>query len=500
MHRKMIAIVLVIVITAVSTACGRGGTEKNTGKKHGVRVYMTVTEDGVVTKERRLIKEYEDRGTEKTITGYDDDGNVDELTKSYFDDSGEHLLKQVIWERNYPTYSYEYDRAGRLISECQKNENPDEELITDLRIPSEVLRPIKKQFLYLDFSVLPNKNVTELKTEYSYFEDSDRLKTIKTVTEDGSVVVSFEMGEEDIVISGFLENYKGRYEETYDPGTNTGTWKYLTSSGKSQFGVKQYDSSGRCVSYTIYDETPQYLLYETSVTYDAEGAHAVTKRYDRNSEKGTSLYKLIERVYDKDGLETYLLDMWYDENGNVTDGDAKYRTYHKNGKTATVKAESWNEQTQAMKKDYETCYDEDGECTDTYIYGNVPYEKHIRQIDYPGVSGKVRCNTVTHHSDGSDNYSFNTRVEEQYEVCMTNEYGAEKWYRFLEVVTTDGEKLEYSFGTFDSDGRLITAKAEFSNMVEFDQQGRISRKKEDAWDGTVEVTEYEYWEDESENP
>ena len=153
-----------------------------------------------------------------------------------------------------------------------------------------------------------------------------------------------------------------------------------------------------------------------------------------------------------------------------------------------------------MKKDYEICYDEDGECTDTYFYGNVPYEEHIRQIDYPGVSGKVRCNTVTYHSDGSDNYSFNTRVEEQYDVCMTNEYGAEKWYRFLEVETTDGEKLEYSFGTFDSDGRLITAKTEFSNMVEFDQQGRISRKTEDAWDGTVEVTEYEYWEDESENP
>ena len=30
----------------------------------------------------------------------------------------------------------------------------------------------------------------------------------------------------------------------------------------------------------------------------------------------------------------------YDENGNVTVGDAKYLTYHKNGKTARVKAKS----------------------------------------------------------------------------------------------------------------------------------------------------------------
>ena len=507
MYRKMTAVALAIVMIIVTTACGKGGTDRKVPlKKQGFRIYKTENKQGIVAQERKLIKELEDTGTERTFKEYDDDGNVTELVKWYRDDSGEHLLKQVIWNINSPTYSYEFDANGRTIREYKKIEKPEEELLKHLSLPTGIFQHTAKKFLYVYFSDRVGSDVTELRTEYTYFGDSERLKTIKTVTNDGTVVASFEMGEEDIVISGFIRNDDESYEETYDPDTNKGTWKHLAYGEVFESGTKTYDSSGRCVYYSAYSDTRQYLMEETSAVYDDEGAQSVTRKFDYDKDAGYLLSHETRRMYDGDGYETYVIDQSYDEDGRVTYGEAYHRTYHKNGKKATVKYESWDDESQEMVLKYEESYDEDGELTDSYTYGffgndgKLSYETHIVLIDAPDVAGKVKHKTVSYYPDKVGDLDYNTLIVEEYNVCMTDEYGRDDWYQYLEVRTTDGDRKEYKKGTFDSDGHLIEVTDDYGDTVEFDQQGRIFREKYEDWDDTTVTLEYEYWEIEPENP
>ena len=507
MYRKITALALAIVLSVVTTACGKGETKTKVPlKKQGFRIYASEMKQGIVSGERKLRREYEDLGTEQTDTQYDDDGAVTEINKCYYDDTGELLLKQVIWEKSSPTKSYEYDRNGHIIRESSKIENPEEEPLRGLYLPIGVFQFSGKKYLYVDFPSSSSSDVTELKTEYTYFGDSSRVKSVKTITDDGTVVASFEMGEGDIVISGFLTNGDEQYEETYDPVTGTGTWKYMIYGVVDESGVKTYDSAGRCVSCTAYSDTWKYLVKETSVTFDEEGTHAVTKYYDSDSEEGNLLSHMTELLYDKDERETYLLDMLYDEDGSVSYGERRYITYYGNGEEETVSIERWDDETQKMEMDYEITYDDAGEVIDSYMYGSfgipgkLSSEKHVRIVDDPAVAGKVKCETTTYYVDKAGGLKYDTLTVEQYDVCMTNEYGKDEWYQYLEVRTRDGDRTEYLTGTFDSDGHLVETENEYSNTIEFDQQGRIFREKYDNnWEGSIVTLEYEYWEIDPEN-
>ncbi|MBP5230696.1 MAG: hypothetical protein ILO68_03115, partial [Clostridia bacterium] len=288
MHRKMIAAALVIVLAVVSTACGKGETdkEKYTGKKRGFRVYVTEKVNGVVTSERQLRREYENLGTERTETQYDSEGNVRGLTKEYYDSSGEHLLKKVVWEDGYPTESYEYDLDGRIVREAVKFEHPEDfKSEAALSFPLIYFQLSQKEFLWI--TGLPSyadTGVTELKTEYTYFDKSDRLKKVTTVSGDGTVLASFEMGEEDIVLSGFVSGVDNRgYEETYDPDTNTGRCVWITYGMDDRNGVKTYDESGRCRSCTFHDLRDN-SEQDIQVNYTQDGFFAIINSYSEENE------------------------------------------------------------------------------------------------------------------------------------------------------------------------------------------------------------------------
>ena len=73
MKRKLIAVVLSVVLTVALTACGK--TEGDVKKPYGYRKYFYNTETGV----KLLRAEYENLGTERTLTKYRGDEGEEEV-------------------------------------------------------------------------------------------------------------------------------------------------------------------------------------------------------------------------------------------------------------------------------------------------------------------------------------------------------------------------------------------------------------------------------------
>ena len=497
MLRKTIAVALVIVLTVLSAGCGKDKKEKQyTGKKWAVSVYLTEEEDGVVTEERRLLKEYEYLGTESTLKEYNTAGEVVNLTKCYYDATGEHLLKEVTWGEGKPTGSCEYDTAGRIIRESVKLEHPEDVGMEGfIDYPSIYSKLSKKEYLHITgLPESPGIDVAELITEYVYFGDSDRLKSVRSVTGKGVVVASFEMGDEDIVISGFVEKGDGGYEETYDPDTNTGLCTWRRGEEEVGRGTKNYDAFGRCVSY-IYQNFTERTLSDTYVVYDDEGFRETT--YYR-TEDG-DLNGKEEITYNKDGREIRSEHLDFDDEGKKSFEEVFRREYHANGECAAVFCERWDDEKHALVKFSDEYYDENGELTDYYNYSffgepdRVNYEKHIVYTEDPDVNGKVRCETTHYYVNHAIGLAYDSVIIEGYYVGLQSDEFEDDWYRYREIDTRDGERTETLLANIDPEGHVLEIREGDYKTSEFDLSGRLCKETRIWFDeGWYTIYEYEY--------
>ena len=506
MYRKIIATLLILVLAVTSTACRKGkDAEKEKRKPSGYRKYeyeYDSSEDSELNA-RKLTEEFEDLVSESTYIEYDSDGNPLMIIRKYYDDTGEHLLKEVTWKssESTPTESCEYDGQGRLIRYSQKYEGQST-YDNYLEIPEMIFSFQKKGSINPMISFASwYLNADELTTEYTYKGNSDRLATMRTVDGDGTTVCYLECGEGDIVISEKIAGRFYSYEETYDPGERKSVWKFTAENGywETVVGEREFDDSGRCIRSRKYTKCidPQNLDTDTVITYSEEGAVEVTTNY---------LNTDSDRVIDS--RET----IWYDVNDNPLriekeesswgESDLYLRSistfaYHANGETAFQGVSYANSDTREMHKSYEKEFDEKGNniVLRDYIDGDLYREIKTSFIEVPDVSGTVRYSVWLYYGDyGAVTYDCKT-----YELCMLG--GTEEtWvYYNWEETDEDGKFTTDKYTSYFESGHLkktVTGGEYYSRTMEFDDRGRLVRydtswKEEGAW-GII----YEYWEGE----
>ena len=555
MFKKIIAVVLILVLAVGLTACS-GGTKNSTKKKEkeqeekkeqqeqneqqepkkkrqpsGFRCYKT--EDPSDPKNRILLEEYEDLVTEATLKEYNDDSDDEdsdnelaEITRWYYDDEGEILLKEVNWHANsrFVTYAVEYDRAGRTIRYSEKQEHEYAEDQDRPGIPFDYREFISSDDYY-NFSV--GDDVKELVTEYTYKGDTDKLAGLKSVTDTGNVVAVVELGDGDIILSKRFQQDTWRLEETYNPDTRTGTWNHYTWSITydddyfengwdwvvDMYGTKEYDESGRILRSATYRpeeyigdddiKVRMCLSEETVYSYGSDGMVSTTRDFDRSgicsSEK--------KETHDPEGRVLQSVSKGFDEGGILAYERESTYTYHENGERASEFArERYSyESDWHISADYE--YDENGDMTAWRTYdneGQLRDELTVTKPEVPGISGEVRCRKSVYYDEESEykiseRYEVHMKMPDVGDASMYVPYG-DGWFVYRIVVTDWNDKTTEDDldASFDSEGRLrkVYIFDSGTKFAEFDEQGRVVHCFESAWSSDWEYF-YEYWEDEA---
>lgn len=531
------AVLLSVLLAACLTACGKGTkeSEKNPEKAEkerrqpsGFRCYVLEGGDSN-RKEKWLMEEYEDLVTEATSKRYDELGNVCDLTRWYYDDSGEILLKQVNWQSDEysVTKSTEYDLSGRKIRYSEKQEHESEEEQEKPQIPEEFQKYLMNELDYYYFDV--GNGVKELITEYTYAGDSDKLVSMKSVTDAGDVIAVVELGDGDIILSKRFQQDTWRLEETYNPDTRTGTWNHYTWSITydddyfengwdwvvDMYGTREYDESGRILRSATYKpeeyiddydiKVRMRLSEETVYSYESHGMVSTTREFDRSgicSSEETD-------THDPEGRVLQSVRRGFDEGGILAYERESTYTYHENGEKASefVRERYSYESDWNISADYE--YDENGAITAwrTYDEGQLTSEITVTKSELPGVSGEVKCRRWISYDEESED-----KISERYEVRMKlpdvgdsltySPYGDE-WFVFRIVVTDWNDKTTEDDldASFDSEGRLrkVYIYDSGTKFAEFDEQGRLVHSFDSAWSSEWEYF-YEYWEDEEQRP
>lgn len=548
MCKKIMAVLLSVLLAACLTACS-GGNKNSTREKEkeqeekkeqqepkkkrqpsGFRYYKT--EDPSDPKNRILLEEYEDLVTEATLKEYNDDSDGEDsdnelagITRWYYDDEGEILLKKVNWraDSRSVTSAVEYDMAGRKIRYSEKQEHEYTEDQYKPGIPFDY-----REFLlgddYYDFSA--GDNVKELITEYTYKGDTDKLAGLKSVTDTGNVIAVVELGDGDIILSKRFQQDTWRLEETYNPDTRTGTWNHYTWSITydddyfengwdwvvDMYGTREYDKSGRILRSATYKpeeyiddydiKVRMRLSEETVYSYESHGMVSTTREFDRSgicSSEETD-------THDPEGRVLQSVRRGFDEGGILAYERESTYTYHENGEKASefVRERYSYESDWNISADYE--YDENGAITAwrTYDEGQLTSEITVTKPELPGVSGEVKCRRWISYDEESED-----KISERYEVRMKlpdvgdgltySPYGDE-WFVFRIVVTDWNDKTTEDDldASFDSEGRLrkVYIYDSGTKFAEFDEQGRLVHSFDSAWSSEWEYF-YEYWEDEA---
>ena len=502
MNRKIIAVVLMLVLTVASTSCKHD--KKNTKEKNGYRVYRIVTDESGKSGERELIEEYEDLISERTEKEYED-GELVRLVKWYYDSTGEHLLKKVEWQDRYPTVSDEYDERGRLVCHSEKKEdnNPTEEQI---RLPADCIDYEDREYLKEYFDGRWRRSFEELKTEYTYRGDTEEIATIKSVTESGETIYSLERGDGDIILSTmWLGDEKAHYEGKYDSGERKTVLSYFNTEGlPSGYTEMDYDDSGRCTRIVRYSGEMD-LTSETHVEFHSDGSSvAIFTCYDYPDEfSGETRYS-----YDEDGRlllveqyeRRYVPGSTYEEDDYYVSVLRKTETYsyYKSGKRKEEIRQYRYADSEELQTDYVNQYDEDGNqvFSCSYFKGESPYQElKIEFLEVPGVRDKVRHYMFAqYHQDESEPwYSL-----DYYELRMI--YGhEEEWSPYRATAMDEGESDWGYDSEFDSDGYLVRTKYTSSNSIvcwEFDRQRRLVRTitQDNPLSGSKTERLCEYWE------
>ncbi|MBO4651792.1 MAG: hypothetical protein J5649_00540 [Lachnospiraceae bacterium] len=521
MLRKITTAIFVLIIVFQSVACSKGGNNGTVGnreetptatptpakKASGFRMYER-SMSGTIN-DQFLKGEYEDLITERTYKTYSSDGEILELKQWYYDDTGEHLLKMVEWEAagNTPSRTYEYDLKGRLVCFTEKFEGKHTRFDGGLDLPKEYYACAEKEYIYArdDMVETLEPDISELRTEYAYREDTGELVSIKSYA-DEEQVCSLELGEGDIILSEKLRGRRGSsYEETYNPETRKGTWSAREDDSRGEryvrefTGEKEYDESGRCTRNVTYVNIngEESLIEDTVIVYDEEGALATT-----NIPNGTpgslvgipydvTLYvmKTVSR-YDHNGrqmkTEEYVI---YD--GEMVPYAAETCTRNADGSVASITREVYNFDQMKMCVVEEETYNDVGEliCQRSYDPDNgaLCYDKTISYTSDPEVAGTVRLEVENGYVSP---YREESMREEEYQVCMRDEFGNDLWVTYL----FSGPVGERKYGTFDAEGHMIRYEDGYWDIKEFDTQGRILLKHASDSEGIMRKYIYEYWE------
>lgn len=499
-------------------ACGKEpkAEQEKQLPQSGYKAYRyTVDSDGNIVKDY-MVMEYEDIGTERTHICFRSAEETDFLNKWYYDSTGERLVKEVSWERECSTIAKEYDSLGRVVRcslKLEENNDRDRQFYglhdhwIDFCMPEEyfeinpklISRDRTEAVLWdFDFS-----SVNELTTEYTYDGDTDKIKTIKSVTNTGAVVGSLELGDGDIVISRRLIGSETACEEQYDPDSREARWTYRDEDGLSEEGVISYDEQGRCTFFEVrhrlsgitssmtftYFEDHYERCSETKrnsnlecterVAYDYSNA-ILSREYYGIDDETTKLYKSIydEYEYYENGILAKYTGIWYNVDGSETMREVN--EYDRSG--AIVKEAR------------------------TYGYGEkIENIKTYEYLTEPGI-GKIRREVISNTRGESKESETETLSVSIPDVAQP---GSEVWQSYSVIYLEAGEEPKqtehveyYSDGHIKRIEELVSwDPKDFSeatpddiiNFYEFDERGRLV-KSGDIDHGVESGTLYEYWE------
>ena len=524
-YKKITAVVLTVVLAACLTACSGGAKdpekEKEKRKPSGYRCYLI--EDPQKPDDRVLVSEYEDLVTEVTYKTYSsyDDHELESVTRWYYDENGEYLLKRVDWSASdsMVTTSTEYDTKGRKIRYSEKQEH---ESTADQEKPKIALEYVKYLPSATDYYYYNAGNdVKELVTEFTYKGDSDKLASMRTVTDSGKEVATVELGDGDIVLFRKFETLIWRLEERYDPDKRTGVWYYYnrdypdpenTESEEEwerySYGPNEYDESGRIVRSQMYlfdyYSTIPYLSEEIVYSYETDGTVTkTTKNYDA---LGQDVGAEGTEKLDSEGRVLYDLDIVYNSDGSLAFKAERTYTYHDNGVTASQLERRYNESQKEMCTVIDDEFDEGGNTIASRSYdsaGNLTEEFTTVDVKTTDIAGKTRCRIWTAYDREIDYktyevYDIQMSMPCGFEDWIRTPYGTSEWYVYRTVTTDwygDATANDYN-AKFDADGHLLKVDTNLGlTYVEFDTQGRIIHCFEG---GNCEWEyEYEYWEGEA---
>lgn len=509
--RKRTIILIVAVAAMLLTACGKKPEEKEKPKPYGFKEYSVDPKD---SSRRTLTKEYENRVTERTWKNYDESGEVTWLKREYYDETGEHLLKEVTWGKERPTVSREYDFQGRCTVEMSKYEdgvypvpNFDESKV--ISFPQEYWNYSEKDGLKLPFSLTEvNRSVLEVRTEFSYRGDTDEIERICTKNGDGKVIGLLERGEGDIVLQELLECDLLIYEETYDPQTRTAKWQVMESGELYRFGLKEFDAEGRCIRYTnsgteswsdyseyrfLYDETGYWQerysgeteskkALDTRLHYNNAGERTVYEWYRSENRSMHVWYRWTTEYDEKERLLLSLSEEWDDDGDLISSERSEY--------------EYEDSESESVERDYLTSWY--ASAPNEPSSRNLQYEKRTVTSEDPGL-GTIKHVVTTWFVSGD-----RTQSTEIYAVCLPDPYDHEKenWVTyFCENNDTNWEAGEKTVTSeLGENGRLLRVEdlsgSDATVYSEYNEQGLIIHRRQVSTMSDAElITEWEYWEE-----
>ena len=120
MKSRIVAIILTVILTVTLAACGKKNTTTDPAKelpKFGFREYTV----DYITGDRALTVKYENLGTERTLTKYDEEGEISSIEKWYYDNTGEHLCnEQQFYQSDIgPDRTLQQAVSGRCLPSAQ---------------------------------------------------------------------------------------------------------------------------------------------------------------------------------------------------------------------------------------------------------------------------------------------------------------------------------------------------------------------------------------------
>ncbi|MBP5354315.1 MAG: hypothetical protein J6Y67_04150 [Lachnospiraceae bacterium] len=531
MNKKVwTAVTVLLAAMLVLASCGKEPDREDTPdgmKKYGFKKYTVSNSSGKPG--QVLAEEYENLGTERTQKIYDDNGNVTMLNKWYYDDTGEHLLKEVKWDRNRPTESKEYDMLGR----CTLLQEKYEEGAGTVSVQDRLVLPFEyfklKQLGGFELLILPvsespadaanptgeqvpifavSQDISELRTEYVYRGDTSEYTSICTTTGTGEIVGSLKFGESNEVLYGRIETARYLYTANYDEQTRRTEWSVSRVSGgnetKLTYGDYEYDAEGTCIRRTVHNrEFLDGTWYEFVLEPDSDGtwysiyqceSEQVKKFVNRsgytlNAKTGITAYISEQYSYGETG-EPYLLirdTTEYYASGNLARTVNEYRL-SENGEWEVIERELFDSE-EYKTKSYKSTGGDSG--TGVMIVTKKP-----------GVAVPVR------------EYRFSTELKEGEKreyialsacLCDIYDYSKENWVEYSGIEIYEGKEYEECIAEFDEEGHLRKrsfrqtyyteddSEEAYAYTEEYDERGRIIRMTETPSAGGS-ITTWEYWE------
>ena len=502
-RRKITATVLTIVLLLSLTACGRGKEREPVKlRKSGVRAYRySVLSDGTFEK-KGMILEYEDIGTERSKKKMHPDGTVTSLVRWYYDNSGEHLLKMVSWNERFYTASTEYDLQGRKIVYSLKNDQGTA-VHGGCEFPDEY-----RSFFPYDFGTFEYVNdesqQQELNTKYTYEGDTDKILTMETFTESGSVVGLLERGDGDIILrfhmTGIVSHDSSEYDESYDAVTGQSQWTFNVEGKTESYGVKTFDDKGRCVSTETVNASKNIRHRET-YRYEEDGSYKVKKEHVTAdggylTDEETQFSSKGKCINSKSYYYRYDPDTETEEKNPHGIYDYEYE-YYDSGNLSKKTKKYYDSQGELYSKE-EKEYDEAGNVTSEVEYiEDITMRSHFREmVSVPGVAGDVMRETHVNHS-----HEETYERTELYQVMLSDPDAP--WEQCRITYSKRNPSGEYAWNIraeFDEQGRVRRIEDEsysYIKFFEYDEQGRVTKagtinKRDGGENGTL----FEYWEEE----